>query len=148
MTSTLLVALGAALGAPVRYLASLAWDHVWPTGTWLVNVAGSAALGLFLSMSLDGCWWALLATGFCGGLTSYSAFAVQAVDLPRARSLTYVLATVVGTLLACLAGFSLGRTSEWSSAPAEIVQSHVIEPEVVRDLVDDRDLHLGHQFVQ
>lgn len=104
----LLVALGAAVGAPVRYLLARRWDDSWPLGTWLANVAGSALLGLFLGLALDGAWWALLATGFCGGLTSYSAFAVHAVDLPVRRSAGYVAATVVAALGACAAGVGLG----------------------------------------
>ncbi|MGN0064489.1 MAG: fluoride efflux transporter FluC [Nocardioides sp.] len=106
--SGLLVALGAAVGAPLRYLCARRWDTVWPLGTWLVNVVGSALLGLFLGLSLDGAWWALLGTGFCGGLTSYSAFAVHAVDLPLRPSAVYVAATVAGSLAACAAGLGLG----------------------------------------
>lgn len=105
----LLVALGAAVGAPLRYVASRHWDRVWPWGTWLVNVVGSGLLGLFLAYALPGAWWALLGTGFCGGLTSYSAFAVHAVDLPARPSIAYVAATVAGALLACAGGFALGQ---------------------------------------
>lgn len=106
--TALLVALGAALGAPLRYAASSAWDVRWPAGTWMVNVAGSALLGVFAALALDGRWWALLATGFCGGLTSFSAFAVQAVDAGRPRGTSYVVATVVCSVAACAVGLALG----------------------------------------
>ena len=46
-------------------------------GTLLVNVAGSFLIGLFSALSLSGHAIALLGTGFCGGLTTYSAFATQ-----------------------------------------------------------------------
>jgi CrcB protein len=106
----LLVALGAAVGAPTRYAASLLLDRSWPWGTWLVNVLGSAVLGLLAALSLSGAWWALLATGFCGGFTSYSAFAVQATDAerPSAANRWYVVTTVTGALLACFAGYAVG----------------------------------------
>lgn len=73
----LLVALGAALGAPLRYVVAHLLDGPVPWGTVLVNVAGSFLLGLFGGLALTGDTVAFLGTGFCGGLTTYSAFAVQ-----------------------------------------------------------------------
>ena len=106
--TALLVALGAAVGAPLRYAASSTWDVRWPAGTWLVNTLGSALLGVCAALALDGHWWALLATGFCGGLTSFSSFAVQAVDAGRDTSTAYVAATVGCSLAACAGGLVLG----------------------------------------
>lgn len=73
----LLVALGAALGAPTRYVVAHLFDGRLHVGTILVNVAGSFLLGLFSGLALTGSTIALLGTGFCGALTTYSAFAVQ-----------------------------------------------------------------------
>ncbi len=109
MTPALLamVALGAAVGAPLRYLAGHLWDDRLPLGTIGVNVAGSFLLGWFSALGLDGSAAALLGAGFCGGLTTYSAFVVQSHDRgPRLGSLTVAL-TVVPALLACALGFSL-----------------------------------------
>lgn len=103
-----MVALGAAVGAPLRYLAGHLWDDRLPLGTIAVNVVGSFLLGLLAALSLGGSAAALLGTGFCGGLTTFSAFAVQAHDAGvRLGSLTVVL-TVVPALLACAVGYSLG----------------------------------------
>ena len=79
----LLVALGAALGAPLRYLAGRLLDERWHGrlhwGTLLVNLAGSFLLGGLAGAAVEGRAMALIGTGFCGGLTTYSAFAVQSV---------------------------------------------------------------------
>ena len=89
------VALGAAVGAPLRYLAGHLGDGRLPLGTIAVNVAGSFLLGWFAARGLDGSAAALLGTGFCGGLTTYSAFVVQSHDRGlRLGSLTVALTVV------------------------------------------------------
>ncbi len=108
--TALLVALGAAVGAPLRYLAGHALDRRMPWGTLIVNLAGSAALGALTGAAVDGRWLALLGTGFCGGLTTYSAFAVQTVHGGRARGPAYVVATVAGCLAAATLGHLLAGT--------------------------------------
>lgn len=107
--TALLVALGAAVGAPLRYALAHTLDRRWPRGTLLVNTAGSGLVGVFAALSLDEQAWALLATGFCGGLTSYSAFAVQAVDHRSRHGIGYALATVLLAVAACLSGFAAAR---------------------------------------
>lgn len=77
----LLVALGAALGAPLRHLVSH-WSrerlHAVPTvGTIVVNVVGSFVLGLLVGSALDGRWLALVGVGFCGALTTFSTLALE-----------------------------------------------------------------------
>ena len=110
--TVLYVALGAAVGAPLRYVAGHFLDahHIGgklPWGTLLVNVVGSFLLGVFSALALDESASALLGVGFCGGLTTYSAFAVQTHDAgPRLGSLNALL-TVALALAACAAGFAL-----------------------------------------
>ena len=101
----LLVALGAAVGAPLRFLMSHWLDRRRHWGTLLVNLAGSLVLGALVGGVVDGDALALLGTGFCGGLTTYSAFAVQAVDGGRRRGAAYVTVTIAG----CLAMATLGH---------------------------------------
>lgn len=105
----LLVALGAALGAPLRFLCATALDGRWPAGTLLVNVAGSLLLGLFVGAGVEGGWLALLGTGFCGGFTTYSAFAVQTHRLGGARGAGYAVLTVGLSLAGCTTGFWVGQ---------------------------------------
>ncbi|QBX55813.1 fluoride efflux transporter CrcB [Nocardioides seonyuensis] len=106
--TALLVGLGAAVGAPLRFLLAHSLDRRWPSGTLLVNTVGSGLIGLFAALSLGGDAWALLATGFCGGLTTFSAFAVQAVERPRTVAAAYVVVTAVHAVGACTLGWWLG----------------------------------------
>jgi CrcB protein len=101
------VALGAAVGAPLRYLLGHWLDDRLPWGTILVNLAGSFLLGLFSGLALGGDAIALLGTGFCGALTTYSAFAVQTHDLGPRRGTLTVLLTLPPALLLCALGFLL-----------------------------------------
>jgi CrcB protein len=101
------VVLGAAVGAPLRYVLGHWLDERPPWGTILVNLAGSFLLGLFSGLALDGALVALLGTGFCGALTTYSAFAVQTHDLGPRRGTANALLTLPPALLLCALGFLL-----------------------------------------
>lgn len=104
--TVLLVALGAAVGAPLRYLVAARLDRELPLGTLAVNVAGSFVIGVLAARSVGGAAWALLGVGFCGGLTTYSAFAVQTVGL-RWRGVAYAALTVVASVGAAAVGYAL-----------------------------------------
>ena len=106
--TALLVAVGAAVGAVVRFVVAGRLDGRLHRGTFVVNVVGSLLLGLFSALALSRHASALLGTGFCGGLTTYSAFAVQAHGLGRIRGTAYAAATIVAALVACAAGFWIG----------------------------------------
>ena len=91
----LLVLVGGAVGAPVRYLVDRAvqsrHDTVVPWGTLAVNVAGSAVLGALLGAAGAGrlpAWsLTLVGTGFCGGLTTFSSFGYETLRLVEEGSL-------------------------------------------------------------
>ena len=104
------VALGAAVGAPLRYAVAHLLDRRVPWGTVLVNVVGSFVLGLLSGSALTGAAPALLGVGFCGALTTYSAFAVQTVERGPRVGLVNVLLTVPPALAACAAGFALASS--------------------------------------
>ena len=104
--TALLVAAGAALGAPLRFVAAHWLDDRLPWGTLLVNVVGSALLGLFSGLAVGDHAWAFLGVGFCGALTTYDAFAVQTLRLGRRRGTRYVGLTVGSALVACALGFA------------------------------------------
>ena len=106
--SALLVALGAAVGSPLRFLVGLWLDRRLHWGTLAVNLAGSFVLGLLVGAAVEGRWLALLGVGFCGGLTTYSAFAVQSVQAAQ-RSRRSGAAYVVMTIAGCLAVATLGH---------------------------------------
>lgn len=104
----LLVGLGGAGGAALRWWLGVRLDSPsLPRGTLLANLAGSLLLGLLVGLSLRGHTLALVGTGFCGALTTYSSFAVQAHDR-GGRAAVYVVATLAGSLLLCTLGFVVG----------------------------------------
>jgi len=101
------VALGAAMGAPARYLAAHYLDRSWHYGTLAVNVIGSFVLGVLAAHTGDATTLALWGTGFCGGLTTYSSFAVQAVNSGRRRGGIYVMATITFCVVAAWLGSAI-----------------------------------------
>lgn len=106
----LLVALGAAVGAPLRSLLGARLDSPrFPSGTLLVNVVGSLLLGLFAGLSLGEHPMALLGTGFCGGFTTYSSFAVQTHSLGTTRGTLYAAATIVVSVAAAALGWAIAQ---------------------------------------
>ena len=103
-----LVAVGAAVGAPVRYAVAEWLDRrTLPWGTIAVNWAGSLLLGWCSGRGLSADPMALLGTGFCGGLTTFSAFAVQTHERGGRWGSANVLLTVVPALGLCWLGFLL-----------------------------------------
>ena len=93
--TALLVALGAAVGAPLRYAVGARPRRALPGGHAAGQRVGSGLFGVFAALSLGEAAWALLVTGFCGGFTSFSSFAVQSVERPARAATAYVVATTV-----------------------------------------------------
>jgi CrcB protein len=104
----LLIALGGALGANARFVAaSLAasrWGTRLPWGTLLINVTGSFLLGLFLAVPAlgTGSGRALLATGFCGGYTTFSTFAFETAALAEGGERRFAVANALVSVGFCL----------------------------------------------
>lgn len=122
MLNILLVALGGALGSVARYLTGLValrfFGPTFPWGTLGVNIVGSFAIGLLAELMIRRSGGAielrlLLATGFLGGFTTFSAFALDSVAMFErgdmlATSL-YIGASVMISLAATFAGLVLMR---------------------------------------
>lgn len=111
MTEALCVALGAAVGAPVRFALGGRYDGALPWGTLAVNLAASLLLGACVGWSVTGNWFALVGVGFCGGMSTYSSFAAQTRDLGPARGAGYAALTLGLGLLAAAAGFALATAA-------------------------------------
>jgi fluoride exporter len=111
----LLVALGAAIGAPARYLTDRAvstkWRTVFPYGTLTVNVAGSLILGLLIGGAdhhgVSTSVAALVGTGFCGALTTYSTFGYETMRLMHDRLYSLAFRNMLVSLAAgCAAAYT------------------------------------------
>ena len=124
MTIWLLIAFGAAVGAPSRWLldgyVQSRHDSVFPWGTFVINTLGSLLLGLLLGVSAEGDdlihLLALAGTGFCGAFTTFSTFAYETVVLAEEGSSLVGVLNVVGSVLAGLAAAFAG----WAVAGAVV----------------------------
>jgi CrcB protein len=112
----LLVLLGGAVGAPLRYLTDRAvqarHDSIFPWGTFTVNVAGSLILGVLTGAALSGAAGPdvqlLLGTGFCGALTTYSTFSYETLRLAETGARFLAAANVVASIVAALGAVFVG----------------------------------------
>lgn len=107
-----MVSVGGAIGAGARYLLGLAFPQPagsFPATTFAINVLGSALIGIVMVLVTD-VWTQrrlirpFLGTGFLGGFTTFSTFAVDVQTLTVAghanTALTYLVATPAGAVLA------------------------------------------------
>lgn len=115
LMQALLVALGGACGAYARYRTDAAVRAVaassLPLGTLTVNVVGCFLLGLITGCHPSVLVVSALATGLCGGFTTFSTLSVDAVMLLAAKRWAAVAAYLTLTCalgyLAFLAGLLL-----------------------------------------
>ena len=113
----LLVGLGGALGSMLRYATYLLINtKAFPFATLTINIIGSFIIGLVLAFSLKdetffNNWKLFLATGICGGFTTFSAFSAENVVLLQNEkyflALTYIAASVVAGIAAAWFGFNI-----------------------------------------
>lgn len=108
----LLVVLGATIGAPLRYatdrLVQSRHDTGFPWGTLTVNTVGSFVLGVVLGAAAAPEVAALVGTGFCGALTTYSTFGYETVQLGAGGRRLLAVCYAVGSVLAGLGAAGLG----------------------------------------
>jgi CrcB protein len=110
----LVIALGAAVGAPARYLTDRAvqgaHDTVFPWGTLTVNLLASIVLGVVAGAGADVSpdLSALIVTGFCGSLSTFSTFSYETMRLIERRERFEAAANVALSVVAGLAGAGLG----------------------------------------
>jgi CrcB protein len=119
----LLVGLGGAIGSMMRYLTTCfvvnrvtCLPAFW--GTFAVNFIGCLIIGMVYGLSsrydwLTPQWRIFLATGICGGYTTFSAFAYENVNLLQqenyAMSLIYIAASVIVCLFAAFLGTAITK---------------------------------------
>lgn len=122
MRTLVYIALAGAAGSVCRHLAGTAITHraggAFPYGTLLVNVTGSFCMGVVMALfalrgQLHSPLRIALTAGFLGGFTTYSAFALETIQLVENQRLAaagaYVLMTLLAAAIACAAGLALVR---------------------------------------
>ena len=113
----LLVGLGGSIGSMVRYAVSLLTNSkLFPYATLSVNIIGSFIIGIVFALSikeagLSNNWRLFLATGICGGFTTFSAFSLENMGLLQSGrigiALTYIILSIVLGIAATFLGYLL-----------------------------------------
>ena len=121
MKSFLLVFFGGGLGSGLRYLVSIAmnqYSKVLPFGTFTVNILGCLLIGLILGYAqkdntLTSNQTLLLVTGFCGGFTTFSAFANENFELIKNGEIfdfsMYSISSIVIGIVAVFVGLYFSK---------------------------------------
>lgn len=120
LKALLLVGIGGGVGSVFRYLVSvLTAKHVhtvFPWATFAVNILGCLLIGLLIGyferqQILNNDLKFLFITGFCGGFTTFSAFAIENLKLFQTgnyiTALTYILLSVLIGIVAVGSGILL-----------------------------------------
>jgi CrcB protein len=113
MKYLLFIALGGASGAVSRYLLAnwvhQLWEGKLPVGTLLVNLLGSAAIGVVYVLLVEKelmhpDWRGVLMVGFLGAFTTFSTFSLETISLIEAGHWPYALAYMFASTLLCVVG--------------------------------------------
>ena len=113
------IAAGSAVGGVARFVLSTVvqdrWSTSFPAGTLVVNVLGCIALGFISYLVLETGEFspttrALLTTGFCGGFTTFSTFAMETIRAAEEGALQRAMLYVGSSVFAGLAGIWIGAS--------------------------------------
>lgn len=115
LKNLLLVGLGGAIGSMLRYSASLVINSKYfPWPTFAVNIIGSLIIGIVFAMSIKdetflSNWKLFLATGICGGFTTFSAFTLENMELLQSGktvvAFIYIALSIVLGIAAAFLGY-------------------------------------------
>ena len=119
MKNFLLVFIGGGFGSGLRYIISISLDQyakIFPYSTFLVNAIGCLLIGLIMGYSqkeylISQNQMLLLTTGFCGGFTTFSAFAKENLKLIEDGEIfnfsIYLLGSIIIGIIAVYVGFQV-----------------------------------------
>lgn len=118
MHSFLLVGVGGAIGAMARYGFASLVGRIWPMGfplaTMLINIIGSAAMGILVGLlarwlpAWQGDARLFVAVGILGGFTTFSTFSLDTIILIERSDWLSAGAYVLLSVVLCLVGLYLG----------------------------------------
>ena len=118
LKSILLVGLGGMIGSIARYLIGISINNgTFPYATLIVNFVGSFAIGAIAGYALRSAsftdWRLFLATGICGGFTTFSSFSLECFQLLQQSrniaALSYICISIICGILATIAGYFITR---------------------------------------
>ncbi len=111
----LLVGLGGALGSMLRFGCYQLFKNGFVT-TLFINILGSLVIGCIIGIcqrdpAFEKQWRLFLATGICGGFTTFSAFSMENIELIQQgkfiSSTLYILVSIIVGLAGAWAGYKL-----------------------------------------
>jgi len=117
LRNILLVGLGGAVGSILRYLTGYFMTKVsssaFPMGTFLANIVGCFIIGMVYGLAqrygwFSDTWRLLLATGFCGGYTTFSAFAFENLSLMQSQQINTLIIYIISSLILGILAVFLG----------------------------------------
>ncbi|MFN3385951.1 MAG: fluoride efflux transporter CrcB [Candidatus Thermochlorobacter sp.] len=116
MKTLLSIGIGSFIGGALRYLVAQQVQKnvlsTFPFGTLSVNIVGCFLIGLVFALSdrgnLSQEWRLFLATGICGGFTTFSAFSNETIALLRDGQFLYAGLYVTSSITLGLAATFLG----------------------------------------
>lgn len=117
MKTFLLIFLGGGLGSITRFTLGRWTDslhqHVFPFGTFVVNIIACFTLGIIVGLAdhkqlVSPSTRLFLATGFCGGFSTFSTFSYETLRLLQQGAVVYALLYVALSVVVCLAAVGLG----------------------------------------
>ena len=104
----LLISIGGAVGAVLRYLVGQLIDNSsFPWSTLVVNALGSFILGSVIFGLSDSDILLLVSVGFCGAFTTYSSFSFQTVSLWEQGEQRAAFLNAAGNLTVSLLAFGV-----------------------------------------
>jgi CrcB protein len=117
LKALLLIAFGGAVGAVLRYGASISVYSLlgrgFPYGTLFVNVSGSLLMGILSVLMLERFdigpeWRAAVLVGVLGSFTTFSTFSIETLNLLEQGDLMRAMANIVLSVLICLVAVWFG----------------------------------------
>lgn len=101
----LLIFLGGGAGSVVRYALGhlLKQLTVFPAATLLANVIAALIIGSATALPIKAqpLWWAFIAIGFCGGLSTFSTFSLDNVQLIQQGQWVWAVANISLSIVLC-----------------------------------------------
>ncbi|MFT3911024.1 MAG: fluoride efflux transporter CrcB [Ferruginibacter sp.] len=117
LKNIMLAGFGGAIGTMMRFAVYALFKTTnFPFATLLINIAGSLVIGLVIGLSLkdihfDNNWKVFLATGLCGGFTTFSAFSLENFQMLQQGkyflAVTYIFASIIAGIIATWVGYKL-----------------------------------------